>query len=58
MYLDVLKVVWFNAMAFGATGLVAVAVEKHVPPRAELETEFGLDGESNDVENSRKSGNA
>ncbi|KAG8165579.1 hypothetical protein KVR01_004131 [Diaporthe batatas] len=43
VYLQALKAVWFGAMAFGATGLVAVAIEKHVPLRTELETNYGLD---------------
>ncbi|KAK7992600.1 hypothetical protein PG988_001394 [Apiospora saccharicola] len=55
VYLDVLKAVWFGAMAFGATGLIAVAVEKHVPLRTELETDYGLEGEKrSDVEESDK----
>ncbi|KAK8053072.1 hypothetical protein PG996_012373 [Apiospora saccharicola] len=55
VYLDVLKAVWFGALAFGATGLIAVAVEKHVPLRTELETEYGLEGEKrSDVEESDK----
>lgn len=58
VYLDVLKAVWFGAMAFGATGLIAVAVEKHVPLRTELETSYGSDEEKrNDVEDSSKSSN-
>ncbi|KAI1855546.1 hypothetical protein JX266_000411 [Neoarthrinium moseri] len=43
VYLQALKAVWFGAMAFGASGLIAVAVEKHVPLRTELETKYGLD---------------
>lgn len=59
VYLDVLKSIWFGAMAFGATGLIAVAVEKHVPLRTELETDYGLEGEKReDVEDSSKIGNA
>lgn len=42
VYLEALKVVWYVAMAFGASGFIAVATEKHVPLRTELETEFGL----------------
>ncbi|KAK6836798.1 MFS general substrate transporter [Apiospora arundinis] len=56
VYLDVLKAVWLGAMAFGATGLIAVAVETHVPLRTELETEYGLaDQKSKDVEEPSKS---
>ncbi|PHH67382.1 hypothetical protein CDD81_151 [Ophiocordyceps australis] len=43
VYLGALKAVWYGAMAFGATGLIAVAVEKHVPLRTELETKYGLE---------------
>ncbi|KAI1764733.1 hypothetical protein GGR53DRAFT_492921 [Hypoxylon sp. FL1150] len=42
VYLQATKVVWYGAMAFGASGLIAVAVEKHVPLRTELETDYGL----------------
>jgi hypothetical protein len=45
VYLDALKVVWFAAMAFGASGFIAVAVEKHIPLRTNLETQYGLDTE-------------
>lgn len=43
VYLDALKIVWYGAMAFGVTGLIAVAIEKHVPLRTELETKYGLE---------------
>jgi hypothetical protein len=43
VYLQALKVVWYGAMAFGASGLIAVAVEKHVLLRTELDNDFGLD---------------
>jgi hypothetical protein len=43
VYLQALRAVWFGAMAFGATGLIAVAMEKHVPLRTELETKYGLE---------------
>lgn len=43
VYLEALKAVWLGAMAFGASGLIAVAVEKHVPLRTELETQYGLE---------------
>ncbi|KAI2768407.1 hypothetical protein F4815DRAFT_58705 [Daldinia loculata] len=42
VYLEALKVVWYGAMTFGASGFIAVVTEKHVPLRTELETEFGL----------------
>lgn len=47
VYLESLKAVWYGAMAFGASGLIAVAVEKHVPLRTELETEYGLEEKKN-----------
>ncbi|KAL5389728.1 hypothetical protein DPSP01_002220 [Paraphaeosphaeria sporulosa] len=43
VYLDALKAVWLAAVAFGASGLVAVGVEKHVPLRTYLDTDYGLD---------------
>lgn len=43
VYLDALKSVWIAAVAFGASGLVAVGVEKHVPLRTYLDTDYGLD---------------
>ncbi|KAK2592123.1 hypothetical protein QQS21_010194 [Conoideocrella luteorostrata] len=43
VYLEALKAVWYGAMAFGATGLIAVAVEKHVPLRTDLDTNYGLE---------------
>ncbi|KAL1870694.1 hypothetical protein Daus18300_005014 [Diaporthe australafricana] len=43
VYLEALKAVWYGVMAFGASGLIAVAIEKHVPLRTELETQYGLD---------------
>ncbi|KAI6081505.1 MFS general substrate transporter [Hypoxylon rubiginosum] len=42
VYLQAIKVVWYGAMAFGATGLIAVAFEKRVALRTELETDYGL----------------
>ncbi|ORY01724.1 major facilitator superfamily domain-containing protein [Clohesyomyces aquaticus] len=45
VYLGALKVVWIAAAAVGASGLFAVAVEKHVPLRLELETQYGLEEE-------------
>lgn len=43
VYLEALKAVWYGAMAFGASGLIAVAFEKHVPLRTGLETNYGLE---------------
>ncbi|KAI1821135.1 MFS general substrate transporter [Xylaria intraflava] len=43
VYLEALKVVWYGAMGFGASGLIAVAVEKHVPLRTNLDTDYGID---------------
>jgi hypothetical protein len=48
VYLDALKMVWFGAMAIGASGLVAVAIEKHVPLRESLETQYGLEDSGRD----------
>ncbi|KAF2828618.1 major facilitator superfamily MFS_1 [Ophiobolus disseminans] len=42
VYLRALRAVWIGAVAFGATGLVAVLVEKHIPLRTELDTKYGL----------------
>ncbi|KAF1951800.1 MFS general substrate transporter [Byssothecium circinans] len=43
VYLQALKAVWIGAVAFGATGILAVLVEKHIPLRTEMNTEFGID---------------
>ncbi|KAF2689724.1 MFS general substrate transporter [Lentithecium fluviatile CBS 122367] len=43
VYLSALKSVWYGAMGFGVSGLIAVLVEKHVPLRTELDTDYGLD---------------
>jgi MFS family permease len=43
VYLDALKLVWLAAMAFGASGLIAVACERQIQLRTNLETQFGLD---------------
>ncbi|KAI0435794.1 MFS general substrate transporter [Xylaria telfairii] len=43
VYLQALKVVWYGALGFGASGLIAVAVEKHVPLRTNLETTYGME---------------
>lgn len=53
-YLKALKGVWIAASAFGVTGLFAVLVEKHIPLRTELETEFGLKLEIQDKDASEK----
>jgi len=50
VYLLALKAVWYAAMALGVSGIIAVAVEKHVPLRAQLETQYGLVSELGDVE--------
>ncbi|OCL02125.1 MFS general substrate transporter [Glonium stellatum] len=42
VYVKALKAVWEGAIAFGVLGLFAVFVEKHVPLRTELETQYGL----------------
>jgi hypothetical protein len=46
VYLKALKAVWFAAMAFGASGFIAVALEKRVVLRTELETQYGLTSEA------------
>ena len=43
VYVDALKVVWLAAMAFGASGFIAVAIEKEIPLRTSLETQYGLE---------------
>jgi MFS family permease len=43
VYLQALKAVWFGAMAFGLSGLIAVAFEKRIPLRTHLETKYGLE---------------
>lgn len=45
VYQDALKAVWVAAVAFGATGFVAVAIEKHIHLRTELKTNYGLEEE-------------
>lgn len=45
VYLDALKAVWLAAMAFGASGFIAVGLERRVALRTDLETEFGLDND-------------
>ncbi|KAF2802039.1 putative macrolide phosphotransferase k [Mytilinidion resinicola] len=45
VYQDALKAVWIAAVAFGATGFVAVATERHIPLRTELDTKYGLEEE-------------
>ncbi|KAI0102206.1 MFS general substrate transporter [Nemania sp. FL0031] len=55
VYLQALKVVWYGAMGFGASGLIAVAVEKHVPLRTNLESAYGIeDKKETEVEDSVK----
>ena len=43
VYQEALKTVWIGAVAFGAAGVVAVFVEKHIPLRTELETQYGIE---------------
>jgi hypothetical protein len=45
VYQDALKAVRIAALAFGATGFVAVAIEKHIPLRTELDTKYGMEDE-------------
>jgi hypothetical protein len=42
VYLEALRAVWIGAVAFGATGLAAVLVERHIPLRTELDTKYGM----------------
>jgi MFS family permease len=53
VYLLALKAVWYAAMVLGLTGLIAVAVEKHVPLRTELETQYGLVSETIGIEEAK-----
>ncbi|QLI73448.1 Efflux pump FUS6 [Metarhizium brunneum] len=46
-YLETLKAVWHGAMAFGATALIAVAVEKHVPLRTVLGSKYEMEEKAN-----------
>lgn len=46
-HLETLKAGWYGAMAFGATALIAVAVEKHVPLRTELGSMYGMEEKAN-----------
>ncbi|KAF2115748.1 MFS general substrate transporter-like protein [Lophiotrema nucula] len=43
VYLKALRAVWIGAVAFGATGVLAVLVEKHIPLRTELNTQYGIE---------------
>ncbi|KAH8721506.1 major facilitator superfamily domain-containing protein [Phaeosphaeriaceae sp. PMI808] len=43
IYREALIAVWIGAVAFGATGFISVAIEKHIPLRTELNTKFGLE---------------
>ncbi|KAI9649222.1 hypothetical protein NHQ30_001790 [Ciborinia camelliae] len=43
VYREALKAVWIGAVAFGCTGLVAIGVEKHIPLRTVLDTQFGME---------------
>jgi hypothetical protein len=47
VYQDALKAVRIAALAFGATGFLAVAIEKHIPLRTELDTKYGMEDEKN-----------
>ncbi|KAJ4304991.1 hypothetical protein N0V90_000519 [Kalmusia sp. IMI 367209] len=53
-YLEALRPIWIAVIAFGATGLLAVAVEKHIPLRVELQTEFGLKTEKDKSETKKE----
>ena len=43
VYVQALKVVWEVSIAFAALGVLCVLIEKHVPLRQELNTEYGLE---------------
>lgn len=44
VYSESLRSIWWAAVAFGCVGSLAVLIEKHVPLRQRLDTEYGLDG--------------
>lgn len=46
-HLETLKAGWYGVMAFGATALIAVAVEKHVPLRTELGSKYEMEEKAN-----------
>lgn len=43
VYIDSLKTVWFVSMAFAMLGFLLVIVEKEIPLRKELETQFSME---------------
>ncbi|PVH97622.1 MFS general substrate transporter [Periconia macrospinosa] len=43
VYDKALMAVWIGAIAFSATGFIAVALERHIALRTELDTKFGLE---------------
>ncbi|KAK2839355.1 hypothetical protein FQN49_006219 [Arthroderma sp. PD_2] len=45
-YVEALKIIWIAAIAFSATGFLFVFVEKEIPLRTELNTEYGLELET------------
>ncbi|QSZ32992.1 hypothetical protein DSL72_002576 [Monilinia vaccinii-corymbosi] len=53
-YREALKAVWMGAVAFGCTGLLAVFVEKHIPLRTQLDTQFGMEAASQQVAQDRE----
>ena len=47
-YSDALKLIWQILIAFSGINFLIILLEKEVPLRTELETEFGLEGENKD----------
>jgi hypothetical protein len=43
VYSESLKAIWWAAVAFGCVGAIGVLIEKQVPLRQQLDTEYGLD---------------
>jgi hypothetical protein len=43
VYSESLKEIWWAAVGFGCAGALGVLIEKHIPLRKKLDTEFGLE---------------
>ncbi|CAF9926916.1 MAG: hypothetical protein GOMPHAMPRED_004262 [Gomphillus americanus] len=48
VYVQALKVVWEVSIAFAALGVFCVLIEKHIPLRQDLNTEYGLEEKKQD----------
>jgi hypothetical protein len=44
VFVDALRTVWYVSIAFAGLGFLLVMLEKEIPLRKELETEFGIEG--------------